>query len=80
MQSGEVFGVQNVQSALLVHCTRCTLCKVHSATTAYHRKSGTIKGIVGIIHCRLIELTDRISESELTDRVDQNISPIDTIG
>ena len=71
MQSGEVFGVQNVQSALLVHCTSNAHCALHSATTAYHRKSGTIKGIVGIIHCRLIELTDRM---------DQNISPIDTIG
>ena len=46
-------------------------CALQSATTAYHRESGTIKGIVGIIHCRLIELTDRM---------DQNISPIDTIG
>ena len=41
------------------------------------RGEGTIKGIVGIIHCRLIQLTaDRISESELTDGIPKYISKL----
>ena len=51
------------------------LCSVHSSARPISTEEGTIKGIVGIIHCRLIQLTaDRISESELTDGIPKYIS------